>query len=756
MATNDARDDGSTNRTSADAYTRYLAGMDASMRQKVALTAAYLLTEGRVADMGTGSGEGAMALASLYPELEVVGVDLDAEMVRRASAKHVRPNLAFVQGNVAEDVFAPGSLAGLFDSSVLHHVTSFGGYDHDAAARCLAVQVRALGEGGVLVVRDFLAPDDADAPVWLDVPEGDVAWLERASREHRSLHPQPGFPCERVVLGEGEPPLDAGFVRFALTRRHAVEFLLRKDYRADWDAEIKEEYTYFDRAAFERVVTGLGLRLVASSPLRNPWIVRHRFEGRARWWSRDGVELDWPATNYIVVGERVRDGEGVAFRDAGEVEPLGFLEATAFLDRRSGTTRDLVRRPGVVADVVPFFVHDGRLYVLARTSYPRPILGTRVGDAALLDGAGVVPWLAEPLHVQITDEPFALAVEEELARTAGIASSSLRRFLPGTTYFPSPGGLLEEVRSVFVEIAPRFDDVALVGVSPFSTSGRVRPIEAQQVLRAAQVGGLPDARLELNVRSLLARLREEALANDSTSPSGALAASLEEGPWIADQPPRPPSFARSSELGRTVCVREALATPARRVFERGASPSGFLRLHARRFEELDAKGRVLGAATLELVVPTSRRSTTVALAVIAYVDGEPCLGVDEDDLPAAQCFAGNSAILVAPAWRLPSHVTSERAAQAFVMARVREEHGLVVDAPWALGGRYFPSPGATPEVVHPWFAFVASADVGPRARTLRFVRVAELVDGLDTLLDGHLRVVVGRTASMLGVRGRRA
>lgn len=33
-----------------DAYERYLAGMDASMRQKVALTAAHLLARGRVAD----------------------------------------------------------------------------------------------------------------------------------------------------------------------------------------------------------------------------------------------------------------------------------------------------------------------------------------------------------------------------------------------------------------------------------------------------------------------------------------------------------------------------------------------------------------------------------------------------------------------------------------------------------------------------------------------------------------------------------
>ncbi|MGZ7080771.1 MAG: hypothetical protein ACXVJT_15265, partial [Thermoanaerobaculia bacterium] len=49
------------------AYERYLAGMDASMKQKVALTAAHLLAQGTVADMGMGSGTGTHALASLYP-----------------------------------------------------------------------------------------------------------------------------------------------------------------------------------------------------------------------------------------------------------------------------------------------------------------------------------------------------------------------------------------------------------------------------------------------------------------------------------------------------------------------------------------------------------------------------------------------------------------------------------------------------------------------------------------------------------------
>src|SRR6185436_1647602 len=84
----------------------------------------------------------------------------------------------------------------------------------------------------------------------------------------------------------------------------------------------------------------------------------------------------------------------------------------------------------------------------------------------------------------------------------------------GVTYYPSPGGLQEEVRSMLVEITP--EPVWRSESGRSIRSGRIRAIEVQQLLRAAQVGGLPDARIELNAYELLRRL--------GASP----------GPWIAD------------------------------------------------------------------------------------------------------------------------------------------------------------------------------------------------------------------------------
>jgi ubiquinone/menaquinone biosynthesis C-methylase UbiE len=721
-------------RGSRSAYDRYLAGMDASMKQKVALTAAHLLCRGRIADMGMGSGAGSHALAALYPQLEVVGVDVDANMVALARERYVLPNLSFVTGDVAQPVFPEASLDGVFDSSVLHHVTTFGGYDHENATRALAVQARALKEHGVLVVRDFVEPPSA-ADVLLDLPSDDgaddpaaeparassAALFERFAREFRSLHATPGFRFEAA------PAPRAGWKRYRVAHKLAAEFLLRKDYRADWVAEVKEEYGYFTQARFEEVFAGLGLRVLASTPIRNPWIVRHRFDGKCALHDLAGRPLEVPATNVVVVGERVPAGEGVRFREAGAAEPLGWLEASCWSDARGGPVRDLVRRPNLTVDVVPHFDAYGETFVVARTSYPRPVLGA---DTAL-DEARAVAYVAEPLVVVQADKPVAQTVEEALSTAARVASEAVRRFRPGGTYYPSPGGLQEEVRAMLVEIDPLFVEERGANASGWSTAGRVRAIEAQQVLRAAQVGGLPDARLELNVYELLLQLGRTA------------------GPWIGEaialrEGPAPAAATTMAELD---------ARPRRRVFTRAPreASTGFLELRCTRYEELDARGEVVASQALEHVVPRPLSARTVVAAPLRLHGGAAWIGLDDDDLPAAQCFEGHSELLVAPAWRLPRTIASMTPARAWVRDRLEAEYGAKTGDAWELGGRWHPSPGATAEVVHAIALEVTEETAAPRR--LRWVQLADAVAHRAAIRDGHLRTVTLRAAHGLGVIG---
>lgn len=718
-------------RGDAGAYDRYLRGMDASMRQKVALTAAHLLCEGDVADMGMGSGSGSFALASLYPDLRVVGVDVNPEMVARAAEQHRLPNLRFAVGDIATPCFADGELEAIFDSSVLHHVTSFNGYDRGAAARALGVQARALADHGVLIVRDFVDP--GPGMVHLDVREDDgdgtddprscstAALLERFAREFRVLLPEPqrGFPCRAVG---GAPP---GFRRYELSHTHAAEFVLRKDYRADWGLEVQEEYTYATQGELETVFAALGLRVLASTPLRNPWIVARRFRDQIAL-HRDGRALDVPATNLLIAGQKVPLGEGVRFTTGDPVEPLDYLERSHWRRLDSGLVFDLVRRPNTTVDVLPWFRRGGAVHVLARRGYPRPILGC--GDPTI-DGMRPSTWVTEPLSVQTGDKPLGQTVEELLEGFPGTEIVSIE---PGAAYYPSPGGLQEEVRSVHVEVAPI--NVTSGGVqlpldrrSGFSTSGELRAIEARQLLRAAQVGGLPDARLELNVYDLLLRLGQDpgAWIGEALGP-------LADGPEPADL---------SLDAPR----------PRRRRFRRAeaADSRGFLDLRCHGFCELDANGAEVASRRLELVVPRRLSTNTVAVAALRRRGDDILLGVDDDDLPAAQCISGASDLLVAPAWRLPREVDGIEVCRAFVRARLAAEYGATVGGVWELGGAWHPSAGVTPEVVMP-LAVEIVAD-SPAPRQLRWVSLRDAVTRRHRLQDGHLRIVALRAAHALGL-----
>ncbi|WP_437813059.1 methyltransferase domain-containing protein [Sorangium sp. So ce1078] len=770
-------------RDDLSAYARYLSAMDASMRQKVALTAAHLLCEGRVADMGMGSGQGSAALAQLYPRLQVIGVDIDPTVIELARSAHRHPNLSFQLGDIATAVFPPESLDGIFDSSVLHHVTSYGGYRHANAADALAAQVEQLSPGGVLVVRDFVDP--GPEPVLLDVPADDgdggpdprgastAALLERFAGEFRSLSPEPGFPLSRV---EPEPSgaLPAprpGWRRYRLAHKHAVEFVLRKDYRADWEAEVKEEYTYFSQAQFEALFARLGLRVLSSTPLRNPWIVRNRFAGRFELRDAAGARLPYPPTNYLIVGEKVKAGQGVAFRLRPAEGPPQFLRIEHHRDRATGRVFDLAARPHPTLDIVPFFFAGETAYVLARTSYPRPIAHACREETPPLDGSGPADYLAEPLAVVQTEFPVGHTVERALERAAGVRPAAIQRMIPGTTYYPSPGGILEEVRSMLVEVEPTFVNAPSDNVSGFGTSGRIRAIEARQLLRAAQVGGLPDARLELNVYDLLARF------------------GLPFGPWIgddialpggrADPPGAGAEGAAGGDGGAAAVVeptslRALLERPSRRRFSRvdASASTGFLEVRRARFEELAEGGAVVAARELEYVVPRPLGALTVSTALLARSpSGEVLLGVDDHDLPAAQSFSGNSELLVAPAWRLPRGARTLADAEAFVRARLRVEYGIEAGEAVELGGAYRPSAGLTPELVQP-LAFVVTAvaagappaaAAAPHAaasplaapaldpaRPLYWAPLAALVAGREHLPDGHLRVIALRAAHALG------
>lgn len=721
-------------RGDATAYASYFAGMDASMQQKVAYTTAHFPTRGRIADMGSGSGLGTWQLATLHPQLHLVGVDINPVSVELAQQTYRLPNLEYREGDIGRPLFEGGSLDGILNSSVLHHVTSFNAFDADRVRSALEAQARQLKVGGVVVIRDFVI-GRGPPMVLLDLPttdgadDGEVPQLSTTALFHRFAHGfrssvNPDWPVPFAQV----PGAPAGFARFKLPRRAAAEFLLRKDYRRDWETELLEEYTYFSQADFEAEFRRLGLRILVSQEVHNPWIVSHRFLGKVMIRDLRGEPLPFPPTNYVIVGERVGPRRGVLLREAirRREQPPRFLSLQHFQHRQTGQQFELVRRPHPTVDLVPWFERNGRILVVARQGFPRPIVNAR-HEADELSRINVGGYVSEPITAVAEARGSEDLVRDLLARRSGLGADRIRAVGPELLFFPSPGGVNELVCARLVELRDGFESQETPNTTAFCSAGQLRELDAQQLLRASQVGGMYDARLELLVYLLL---RQRGVALE---------------PWIGAaprlevQPGTRPPVPLSQLLGRAGGAGWEVLPDA---------PPTFLEIREGTFAEEDEHGEAVRTARFEYVVPRALSANTVTVLPILLTDQGIQVGLELRDLPAVGQHFETAELVTSPAWRLPQHLQSLDAAQQWVQQRLRQDFQVSVRHTWQLGGRYFPSAGVTPEVVYPLLCEVDAATAA--GSSLRWVDLEELLDQARLLHDGHLLTVLFRAAHALG------
>jgi len=725
------------------------------MQQKIALTTAHFPVRGRIADMGSGSGRGTFDLASLYDGLELVGVDVNPISVERAHEKFQRANLSYVVGDISQMVFPANSLDGILDSSVLHHVTSFNNFDVNRVLTTLDNQVAQLKPGGVIIIRDFVIPDGPEQ-VFLDLPLTDgaqselstAALFEVFAREWRSsVNPDRPVPFAGL-----ESPRD-GFARFQLTLRAAAEFVLRKDYRADWETEVLEEYTYLSQAQFEAAFRARGLRVVTSRPLWNPWIVRNRFENKFYLSDLDDQPLPFPPTNYLIVGEKVDASEGVElYESRNEVLAAPkFLKLTGYRYKETNEVWELVERPHQTIDILPWIDDDGQILVLAKKDFPRPLVNA-CSEQVRIAGASFSGYITEPISAIVEQQseqvrkgglaplsrqrgqaalPDLLHPRETvidiLRERANLSEADLISIGEPHFYYTSPGAVNELVMACLVQVRPQPSfNKSFPNYTSFASAGTVRELDAQQVLRASHVGGMFDARLEINIYRLLHELGRSC------------------GPWIG----APIKLSEQAfEIDSDPAV---LSLSHHNAFESCELPAGpqFLSIREGTFLERTRAGEVISEVKFEYVVPQNLSISTVTVIPVTKTQRGTYAGVELRDLPAVQSFASSSRILTIPSWRLPLSLRSIGDLPSFIAAALHRDFALTVRNTWELGGSYFSTPGVTPEVVYPFVAEVDATDAP--SFQLHFIDCALLSSNLDQIHDAHLLIATHRLRHALG------
>lgn len=723
-------------------YEEYFAGMDASMQQKIALTTAHFPSHGTIADMGSGSGSGTFDLARLYKDLRLIGVDINPKTVEYSQKHYKAENLSFEVGDIAENVFAKNVLDGILDSSVLHHVTSFNNFDAKQIAKTLKNQVAQLKQGGVLIIRDFVIPDEAEKTVFLDLPNDDgkdsgeipelstAALFEIFARDFRS-----SFNFDSPVFYRKHSSPRPNFTRFEITLKTAAEFVLRKDYRDHWSPELLEEYCYYSQKDFEENFRKENLRIVVSMPLWNPWIVENRFRKKFYLSDSDGKDLTFPPTNYLIVGEKVKDSDGVQLKENRAVAPSQHLAYKSFLNlkfyrhKQTNQIYELAQRPNQTLDLLPWFeTENGQIFILAKKDFPRPIINAD-NEQKNLNRANYSGYLTEPISA-IRDFGFGISdfqkpILEILSDRANLEEDEILEISEPQFYYTSAGGIDERVESFLVKIAP-FDKQPqeIENYTPFSSAGFVRELDALQVLRASHVGGMFDARLEINIYRLLRKLNRSASA------------------WIgANVKPTIQTFSGKVETNFEIEKHETF-------IEIEAAENSFLKLCKSEFIETDSAENVISKAEFEYVVPKNLSKNTVAAIPFIKTENEILVGIETRELPAPQNFSGSAQLFCVPAWRLPRSVEHKFEIEKFLKERFPQDFSVSVNKLWELGGSYFTSAGITPETVYPFAVELDAESLGET--DLNFFHLKSLLENSENIQDAHLLILLNRLGHSLG------
>ena len=288
---------------------------------KYAEIAPFLLP-GKIVDEGCADGALLERIVHDFPDSDLLGIDLSAEMLARAGERKRAGAFGgafvfFAQRNLMTPISddQSGRADTVICNSTLHELWSYGA-GAGSVRRYLRGKWKQLRGGGRLVIRDVVGPDDGDLSILLECAsddglvtdawaDADVATLSTLSRFRRFCR---DFRRGQIAGSVQETPHD-GRILFRLPLRAAMEFIAKMTYTDNWQSEMHEEFCFWDFAAWTRELADAGLDLVPGSHAYvNPWRVEHDFTGRVRLYDAATLApLAFPVTNMVLVGEKRRE-----------------------------------------------------------------------------------------------------------------------------------------------------------------------------------------------------------------------------------------------------------------------------------------------------------------------------------------------------------------------------------------------------------------------------------------------------------------
>ena len=263
-------------------YRVYAAGMGQNLEPKYAELKDGI-REGVIADEGCADGGLLTLIARDFPDSDLYGVELSREFVEQCHERIRRGDFggSFVhvhQRNLFQPVFPRASVDTTLCNSTTHELFSYGGGE-ESVRKYLRLKHEQLRNGGRLLIRDVLGPENPERTVHLQVPDREL--LNHFARDFQPLHE------------------DVSGSDIVVSARYAAEFLLHKDYLDNWQSEMRESFCHASESTWRGWLEEAGFDILRLKAYTSPWIRDNRWNG----FLVDGQEPEFP-TNIVIWAEK--------------------------------------------------------------------------------------------------------------------------------------------------------------------------------------------------------------------------------------------------------------------------------------------------------------------------------------------------------------------------------------------------------------------------------------------------------------------
>ncbi len=664
-------------------------------------TMAHLVLEdnARVLDIRCQSGINSYAMAVLNPTINFIGIDKNATLIDEAEKKYKLPNLTFMSGDIEENFVPKGTLDAIINNFTLHEIYSENNCSERAVTLSLERQFDLLKQNGILFVQGHIMPPEDDYTL-MEITENfvdkghdiqnmsDIALLQKYTEQAR---PRENNNCRGFYLEE-LPPRFPRTRLFRLPAKWAHEFILRKDNRKDWESELHKEYSFFTRNDFDRLIRNYGARMLYSAPHWDEALIKKRVHKKLRTFDQDGTPQEPSETSFVLVAQKAADRQSLILQERrpGKADNPN-LRITAMRNEIDGKILDLVSRDMHITEILPYRVtEEGKLHVFVHESLPRPLLNTIPRKGANIDrkewSGHMTEAFAVPQEVIETfDFTHFRSVMQFTQDYMGLKPEMGCLMEQGPGFYPAPDCIDERIETNYLNVIAPTETlepkIIPEEADGFSTKGRIREIDAQQILNAIGVGFIPTSRLELQILALYEKLGIDYQA------------------W-ADCP----LTLQTEEPEDVTKLQEIIANLAAddNRFQETKGTAGQLKSMQSVFvDEGQEHGGIMGLASRDMdfvLQDESTMNTAIVLPLTRKINGEVMAGIVEQYLPVPQRYKGNGYIVSCPSFNMPAEIKN------FTMARkyIADKFEVSIDCVARMGESYFSHAGVTPQRIYPF------------------------------------------------------